>query len=98
MITPQVKMMWDILILVGDPHSAETTPNIKYGDLANDAIGESYFGCPDNACIDPKEDYGYQQMVLKTQLVFQMVSMGLKHERDKKEWHIEYFNLLSVLK
>ena len=54
------------------------------------------FGCPDNACIDQMEDYGYQQMVLKTQLVFQMVSMGLKHMERPKEWHIEYFNPIGA--
>ena len=32
----------------------EYQDNVKYGNLAKDVIGESYFGCPDNACIDPK--------------------------------------------
>ena len=44
------KMNWNILILAGDP----MVPDVRYGDVANDIIGVHYFGCPDNACIDPQ--------------------------------------------
>jgi uncharacterized protein len=44
-------MTWEILLLAGKPNQEEV--HVQYGNLKNDTVSDNYFGCPDNACIDP---------------------------------------------